>query len=762
MFTPDVPISSSKEDRLGRKSFSRHLGEALLSWSEKESLVIGIVGKWGSGKSSVIGLAKEYIKKSKKSQDLTLIDFNPWVFSGQKRIWGYFFSEIAKELEIQDVSKEKEDKKLANKLRLYATLLDFIPDEARLRKTVKNLLTYLAIAGIISGSSIFSFSSTTGIILLVFGIISFTLQFSKFTLNKLSNFFSVRAEANKKTVEGLKYEIQQHLLKRKKNLLVVIDDIDRLTVEEIRQILKLVKVNSDFPNTIYLLAFDQIVIEQSLKELPGIEGPEYLEKIIQVQFDIPLVKREILSKILFEKLDKILATLPEGGERYFDQTYWANIYHSGFKDFFSTMRDVKRFINGLSFNIALMHKGESMEVNPTDFIAIEAIRIFRPSFYLFMRDRKELFTSTSDSAEHRQSSVNETRKKEIQEALGKSGKKEEEKKPLEELIKRLFPQVDGVLRYGSSSHGPSWIPKWNKNLHVCSSDFFDAYFTLMPGGGEEELSQFEFDLIIEAIDNEQELEKKIHEFCSVGKLRKVLERFQDFVQEEKEISKEQSKNIVQSLFNISDILPNKGESMWDFGPFTDLNRVIYQTLYKNKNNKDLNYNIVEDCIKNSKNINGPVHFTSLELPHEEDNKSGELIPEKNYDELKQITLDKLRGFVKESDIFDTPSPLFLLYRWKEWSSIDEVKKYLNSYIKLDNNLLKVLNAFVGETKSQTMGDYGMRIIKEFSYRSFNIFFNSEEIEKRLTKIKNEGKASEENKDTIELFLKKESEQDSNT
>ncbi len=758
MFTPDLPISSSKEDRLGRESFSHNLGEALLSWSEEESLVIGIVGKWGSGKSSVIGLAKEYIKESKKSQNLTLIDFNPWVFSGQKKIWGYFFSEISKELEIKDESKEGDDKELANKLRLYAALLDFIPDENKLRKTVKNFLTYLAIAGIFFGFNILSYSSTIGIILLVIGVLSFISQFSKFILARLSNYFSLRAEVNKKTVEGLKNEIKKHLLKRKKKLLIIIDDIDRLTVEEIRQILKLVKVNSDFPNTIFLLAFDQKVIEKCLKKLPGIEGPEYLEKIIQVQFDIPLVKKETLAKILFEKLDKVLASLPKGGEKYFDTTYWANIYHSGFKDFFSTVRDVKRFINGLSFNISLMHKGESMEVNPTDFIAIEAIRIFRPSFYLFMRDRKELFTSTRDLAQSGRSSANDTRKQEIQEALGKSGKTEEEKKSLEDLIRRLFPQVDGVLRYGYSSHGSDWIPRWNKNLHVCSPQFFDAYFTLMPGGGDEELSQFEFDSIIETIDNEQELEKRIHEFNSVGKLRKVLERFQDFVQEEKGISEEQAKNIVQSLFNISDIIPDKGESIWDYGTFTDLTRVIYQLLKRNqKDNKGLNYRIMKDSIRDSKNIYGAVYFTALELPHGKDDKSYELIPQDKQEELKQITLDKLRNFVKESDIFDTPSPLFLLYRWKEWSSVEEVKKYLNAYIKSDNNLLKALNAFVGETKSQTMGDYGTKVIKEFSYKSFNIFFNSEEIEKRLINIKKEGKTSEENKDTIELFFKKESE-----
>ena len=51
MFNPDQPIKSNKEDILGRVFFARSLCKAILSYREKDSLVIGLFGAWGSCKA---------------------------------------------------------------------------------------------------------------------------------------------------------------------------------------------------------------------------------------------------------------------------------------------------------------------------------------------------------------------------------------------------------------------------------------------------------------------------------------------------------------------------------------------------------------------------------------------------------------------------------------------------------------------------------------------------------------------------------------
>ena len=44
MFKPDEPIESAKQDLLGRATFAQALGKAILSYQEKNSVVIGLFG----------------------------------------------------------------------------------------------------------------------------------------------------------------------------------------------------------------------------------------------------------------------------------------------------------------------------------------------------------------------------------------------------------------------------------------------------------------------------------------------------------------------------------------------------------------------------------------------------------------------------------------------------------------------------------------------------------------------------------------------
>ncbi|MEA3293620.1 MAG: P-loop NTPase fold protein, partial [Euryarchaeota archaeon] len=125
MFIHDKPIEAEKDDFLSRKGFSQHLAKSILNWKEKESLIIAIYGEWGSGKSSAINLADEYIQKVKEKDKPTIIFFNPWLFSEQDNLSEHFFNEIAKELEIKEDTDG--DKKIAEKFLLYSSLLSLSP-----------------------------------------------------------------------------------------------------------------------------------------------------------------------------------------------------------------------------------------------------------------------------------------------------------------------------------------------------------------------------------------------------------------------------------------------------------------------------------------------------------------------------------------------------------------------------------------------------------------------------------------------------------
>ena len=77
---------------------------------------------------------------------------------------------------------------------------------------------------------------------------------------------------------------------------MLIDDIDRLDRDEIMTMLKMVRLSANFPNVIYLLAFD----EERVGRVAGLawveaDGRQFLEKIIQYPFSLPAVGSDRLA-----------------------------------------------------------------------------------------------------------------------------------------------------------------------------------------------------------------------------------------------------------------------------------------------------------------------------------------------------------------------------------------------------------------------------------------------------------------------------------
>ena len=105
-------------------------------------------------------------------------------------------------------------------------------------------------------------------------------------------------------------KIEEGLSEINEKIIIVIDDIDRLINSQIRDIFQLVKQLADFPNVIYILVMDREVVCRALNEVQKIDGEEYLEKIIQVPFEIPELRKARLNTIFFNKIEQIISDLP--------------------------------------------------------------------------------------------------------------------------------------------------------------------------------------------------------------------------------------------------------------------------------------------------------------------------------------------------------------------------------------------------------------------------------------------------------------------
>lgn len=748
MFTSENPIISKADDKLGRLRFSTHLSKAILDWKEQDSLIVGLYGKWWSWKTSVVNLAKEEILKDKDSNKATIIEFNPWAFSNSDNLTWYFFWELSKQLLIENSSKE--DQKLAQRLEIYASLLNLIPRSEKIIWLSSKIFIGLWLMGIsISGivNSLHVDIELLRNITFWIGFIVFTFWILKDFIVELSSFFKQKSILQNKSIIEVKSEIQELLIARQKKLIVIIDDIDRLSKSEINDIFKLVRINADFPNTIYLLAFDREIIEKNLDSIPDwISWSEYLEKIIQVGFDLPLVNQWKIETYLFSELNKVLESLPPRYEELFDKERWANLYHSGFKYFFKNIRDVKRFTNSLRFNISQLSQWEVMEVNPIDFIWIEAIRLFTPSFYSFLKWWKDIFTQT-DSYLNTGSRYNKKDEsgKMIDLALEKLDGVYN--KATKGVIEVLFPQI------WASSYWSEWQGIWSRKLFICSERCYNAYFTFIPWWDESEINNNEINAIISSFDDLEKAEKCLNGYIQTGKIKKVLSLLQDFTWDETIIPKDNIKNIVLVLFNISDRLPNTEDGFFSFWwMHMEVMRIVFQLL-KRENDLSANFEVIKDTLVNWKTTYAPIRYVSLE--HRKSRKEGwELtIANDKIEKLEQLCVKRLENSFESENIIEHENLLEILYRWKEFDKQENWKTYLYPKLDSDQIFLNFISKFVRVVKSQTVGSYYVKDTKEYNYKSLQDFIDITSAKDRIALIKaNNEELYLVNQEIIDLFI----------
>lgn len=76
--TADAPIRSISEDRLDRAPFAKSITERIHTSRTGPSVVFGLAGPWGGGKSSVLEMIKEILNDGQHQKEWTVVTFTPW------------------------------------------------------------------------------------------------------------------------------------------------------------------------------------------------------------------------------------------------------------------------------------------------------------------------------------------------------------------------------------------------------------------------------------------------------------------------------------------------------------------------------------------------------------------------------------------------------------------------------------------------------------------------------------------------------------
>ncbi len=248
MLWTDEPISEFSQDTIGRREFAGVLVDLVeRSHDPDSSIVIGLTGPWGSGKTSAFWLARSQLKESEWS----VVELNPWAAADDDAMLAEFFSALASALPEKRGSTVR--KRLATCAGLVGPALSAVP---------------------VGGGAASRY------------------------VEKLEKYLTTR-----KPWPAAFKDASDAFRSLGRRILVFVDDCDRLDPAELRTLLKVVRLIGRFPGITYVLAYDEETLARTLSvagvgDTTALSAQRYLEKIVQFILPVPqLTASQVLGRL---------------------------------------------------------------------------------------------------------------------------------------------------------------------------------------------------------------------------------------------------------------------------------------------------------------------------------------------------------------------------------------------------------------------------------------------------------------------------------
>jgi hypothetical protein len=278
VFNGDAALTEIKDDEdfLGVKAFAGRIAQSILAQRKKSGLVYGLEGSWGSGKST---LANEILKQVNLQFDALnnkapiIVRFDPWILRGVQPLVGALLEEVKAAIIEAALQSDSIIEKSSGSLQ-------WIKDKGAAYRAaiieVSELAASLAEAAMPAET----------------GGASAAGKFVGKTIISTAKSLPKRADDPSLSVQSVKHQksrVNKAIEKLKRQLIIFIDDIDRLDPSEIMEVLRLVRSVADFSNTTYLLNYDPRIVAHAAEKIHGVsDARTYLEKIVNVPIRVPV------------------------------------------------------------------------------------------------------------------------------------------------------------------------------------------------------------------------------------------------------------------------------------------------------------------------------------------------------------------------------------------------------------------------------------------------------------------------------------------
>lgn len=252
-------------------------------------------------------------------------------------------------------------------------------------------------------------------------------------------------------IEDEKKAINHGIQRIGKRLFIIVEDFDRLTAEEILEVLKVIDRNGDFNNTVYLTAYDKRYINSVLSKYFGNDGlQDYSDKYFQHEYSLPAQQSAVIIKFISTYLKKAL----QSQDGVFDANVnkFLKTNERTIAACLPSLRHVKRFLNIFCSRYPKIWQ----DVYFSDFFLLTLLRYVDIQTYYALA-RLEI-VSPGSFLDYQSKSYTLVEKT-VDDYLETKGKK-----PIRELLEKMFPNKTNNANLNQFVNRICWI------------DSFDLYF----------------------------------------------------------------------------------------------------------------------------------------------------------------------------------------------------------------------------------------------------------------------------------------------
>ena len=432
----DAAISTADEDQFERSGYASKVARLIQDTAApSESTIYGLTGEWGSGKTSLVNFIRQDLKKL--SDNWEIVDYNPWVASDPESLIEEFYRSIVESLPKNVIGEQL---------------------KAILKKTFRSI-------GPIAG--------TLGSLGFVDHLVVSKIVDSVGGLKEIKEIWKPEQDS----WPTLYAKASEEFKKLDKQILLIVDDVDRLHTDELALLMKVVRLLGRFPRVNYLLIYDEESLLATLVESTAVGGNKddalrFMEKIVQYPIDVPQLTSDQIEKQLREIFESLPSEAKKTDERE-DLLVVQREMFDVWERILTTPRALRRYAALL---VNWLNIYDSDEVNTGDLMILATIRIAFPSVYAQIPLYKESLLKNSPPSVGIGSARGKDNKFDCKETLGK-GLDALPGELLETMLSLLFPKlVSSTTRLFPKLESSTIISNRGSRSRAISTEvYFDTY-----------------------------------------------------------------------------------------------------------------------------------------------------------------------------------------------------------------------------------------------------------------------------------------------